>query len=281
MKQTLIRWETTEWKPLVITPSRLAVVVVVGLLVCVLAREIPAAYYNRNAGFGEFTGPDGVYHRAKTIWDWLELVVVPSMLAVIALLYSVSQKNRELTLVECRADTDRAIAAERLHDANLQAYFEKITDLVLVSQLRASDQEADIRFIARATTLATLRGLDNVRKGKLLRFLYESRLVDSMDLPESTIGLHHADLARAELVGADLSGASLEMVDFSSANLRNANLKGAHLEWANLRHAKLVGADLRGASLANADLRCADLAGANLDGATLDSAQLECGKLVS
>jgi hypothetical protein len=71
------------------------------------------------------------------------------------------------------------------------------------------------------------------------------------------LGLHGADLHRADLRGANLHDANLYDADLRGANLRDADLCGANLCGANL-----CGANLRGADLCGANLRGADLCGA-------------------
>src|SRR5207244_6815851 len=110
------------------------------------------------------------------------------------------------------------------------------------------------RIIARARTLSILRELDPVRKGSLIRFLYEYLLIltegilsdstitfydrSELKVPADIITLNEADLSGVELSGAFLMGVNLER-----ANLSNANLSGAFLWEVNLEGANLSGAN--------------------------------------
>ena len=94
-----------------------------------------------------------------------------------------------------RAQIDREIATDRLQDAALQAYYDKMTELLLKENLRDAPAGEEVISIARSRTRATLRSLDNVRKGLLVEFLHEARLIDK----QNPIIL---------LEGADLTGAS-------------------------------------------------------------------------
>ena len=118
-----------------------------------------------------------------------------------------------------------------------------MTDLMLKEGLRKSDNGAEVRQVARARTLSAFRRLNGERKGSIVRFLAEAKLLEVCDLSG-------ADLGRANLVVANLSGASL-----ADANLGGANLTGASLADADLSGAGLLQADLRGADLLQADLR--------------------------
>jgi uncharacterized protein YjbI with pentapeptide repeats len=141
-----------------------------------------------------------------------------------------------------------------------------------------TDHEYSLRDTAhssamtRARTLSLLRRLtipplDTERKGSVLQFLYESRLLDK-------------DNCIIDLGGADLSGVDLHNTNLQKANLTNVNLSEANLRGANLSEADLSGADLRGANLEGAmlikvDLREADLGGTNVQQAlTLDRTDL-------
>jgi uncharacterized protein YjbI with pentapeptide repeats len=73
--------------------------------------------------------------------------------------------------------------------------------------LRSSEEGSDVRVLARSQTLTVLQGLGPDRKRSLLRFLYESHLIDN-DNP--IVRLAGADLRGADLKGADLRGANLD-----------------------------------------------------------------------
>ena len=240
----------------------------------------------------------------KSAWDWLDLLLVPGVLAIVGLLFNRAQRKAE-----------REIAAERTREATLQNYLDKMTELMLEHRLRSSEFDDEIRGIARARTLTALRSLDGSHKGLLLQFLYESDLIGlesvvrlkvadlrSANLYEAYLyeanlqeaDFREADMRRATLNGANLVGTDLCEADLRKAylpavNLHNANLHGANLYKADLAEAFLGRTDLRNANLAEAklgqanlhraDLRGADLRGADLHGANLQEANL-CGALM-
>jgi len=202
----------------------------------------------------------------KTLWDILDLLIVPIVLAVGAFLLSRAESR-----------TEREIAAERRREDALQNYLDKMAELMLEKGLRQSEGEPEdketyeaARDVARARTLTVLRVLDGERKGILLRFLHESELIQKQDeQQDAVVTLHWADLSGAGLLGADLGGAYLRVADLLGADLRGTYLGGAELGAANL-----LGADLRWANLSWANLLGADLRGANLGGAYLERAEL-------
>lgn len=213
---------------------------------------------------------------AKTLWDWLQLLVVPAVLALGALWVNYTQKNTEIDLAEQARNQERQIATDRQQEAALAAYYDRMTDLLLNHGLRESADGTEVRSIARAVTLAVLRGLDGGRRTQAFRFLFEARLITP---PEPVIDLTGAELSDVDLSGMNLTKFSLSSVRLVRARLSNtnlteadmsfANLSGARLDVATLSHTQLVKADLSGAELAGAKLVHADLPSTRLANASL------------
>jgi uncharacterized protein YjbI with pentapeptide repeats len=231
-------------------------------------------------GLTAYIDPTGDYHPAKTLWDWMELLIIPVVLAGGGLLYSWRERKAEREEAQQRAKREREIADDRNRETTLQNYLDKMTELLLEHDLRTSESA---QAIARARTLTALRSLDAGRKGILLRFLQESDLIKTEKPVVSLKGadLFEADLQRANLFQTDLSeailfAANLSEADLALADLSEAELSLANLSKANLDKAKLGAADLSEANLFKANLFEANLYGANLTGADLRGAGL-CG----
>jgi Pentapeptide repeats (8 copies) len=173
----------------------------------------------------------------KTLWDWLQLLIIPLVLAVAALLF-----NR------ATSRTEQKIASDKQREDLLQAYLDHMEELLLEKQLGTSAPEA-VRNIARVRTVTTFSRLDSERKGRVLHFLYESELIMKGN---KIVDLSYADLRNANLVQFDKSEADLSRTDLSGAKLQGA---------------KFIGTDLSGAKLQGANLNGADLSRANLNGA--------------
>jgi hypothetical protein len=178
----------------------------------------------------------------KTLWAWLNLLIIPVVLAIGGYLFTHSQ-NR----------ATQAAAERRAQDDALQSYLNQMGQLLLDkdTQLLHPKEGDDARTLARAWTLTVLPRLDELRKRSVVQFLYESGLITKN---------------RAVI---DLAGAHLARVNLTSANLRYADLSGAYLAMANLTDAKLSEADLGDAMLFGANLSLAKLDGANLSAAVL------------
>jgi len=179
---------------------------------------------------------------AKTIWDWMEVLGVPLTVAVIGGLFVLGAQRANR-----RAEAERELAIEQAREATLRAYLDRMSDLVLSHKLQELLQDSPVRAVADARTLAALRDLDGRRKGLVVRYLHECRLI-AKDKPVVSLRL-------ADLSGADLGGANLEASDLSGANLGDADFYGANLRDANLRSAVLSEEELSKAG----DLVCATM----------------------
>jgi uncharacterized protein YjbI with pentapeptide repeats len=192
----------------------------------------------------------------RTLWDWLDLLIVPVVLAIGGYLFTRSENRATLAAAERRAQ-----------DEALQAYLDQVGQLLIDKDtpLRQSEDN-EVRPLARAQTLTVLSRLDDNRKARVVQFLYEAALI-AKDHP--VLGLSGADLS-----GTNLHGSVLSAADLRESNLEDAVLRDAHLSDANLTRANLKDADLRGANLHDANLFDANLRGAVLHDAKLHRAIL-------
>ena len=189
--------------------------------------------------------------RAKTYWDWLQLLVVPAALAVTGFWFNKRQNIRQ-----------QRIEDQHAQDTALQEYLNKMSELLIDKKLHEDPlPHGDTRVTARARTLTVLGQLDGTRKRRVIQFLREARLISTGETLEGrtinrrVVGLDGADLRNADLrkmrlVDADLSGA-----DLSGADLSEADLSGADLSRADLRGA-------RGVDTCRLDIGCKSLRGA-------------------
>jgi uncharacterized protein YjbI with pentapeptide repeats len=220
--------------------------------------------------------------RGKSLWDWLQLLIVPAVLAAGGYLFSHQQEERQ-----------QAIEDERAQEIAYQAYIDQMSQLLTEEDLSVSPDE-EVRTVARAQTLNVLVSVEDERKMRVLQFLADNDLVQG-DNP--TVNLQTADFVGAKLIANERQGASGERVNltFDDVNLSKTQLDRANLDGIRLRNASLNGAimydailifaDLQEASLVNAyiidaDMRDAHLVGANFGRAYLDEADLSQASLV-
>ena len=191
----------------------------------------------------------------------LEKVIVPLTVAVVGVLVSLATYYGKQRAEE-----------ERSQRTILQAYFDGIQTLLLEEDLRGDPDKkvdarklVDARNLARARTLKTLDALDKTRSRRVLRFLYETELIQARTAEDL---LHPSQLNPEQQPIV-----SLKYVELGAVNLRNrqllreADLEGAYLAGADLTNADLSGANLRNANLNGADLSGTDLTKADLSGA--------------
>jgi uncharacterized protein YjbI with pentapeptide repeats len=257
-------------------------------VIVALWRLIRIGYDYQWTGLGEAELPkrENVEFRPKkTVWDWLQLLIVPIVLSLISLGFTWQQDARqqkiedqrarvERAVEEQRARAEREIQEQRAQHATLEAYLEEMGTLLLDRNLRDSEENSDVRRLARARTLVVLDVLGPTRQERVLRFLSEADLIrpTSPNKPP-VVTLRYVHLENAELPhrillrGADLQQAYLARANLYDIDFRGTILAGAHLEEANLELAELQDADLSGAFLRGADLSGADLTDVDLSNA--------------
>ena len=200
----------------------------------------------------------------QTFWDWLDLLIVPVVLAIGGYLFNSSQNRTTQTAAERHAQ-----------DEALQAYLDKMSDMLIPNKDQPSLYKAhpgdSLSEVARARTLTVLPRLDGARKAQVVQFLYEAGLIAKghpilvlRGANLSDANLSHANLRSINLSGASLRDAYLFNTNLSDADLSGADLLGAYAWHVNLSSAKLVYARLSGASLLHANLSNTNLSYAYL-----------------
>jgi Pentapeptide repeats (8 copies) len=181
--------------------------------------------------------------REQTLWDWLQLLLTATVTAMIA--YFGQNISRQQYLGQQKVEESRA------QDEVLQAYLDQIGQLLLDKDrpLRQSKEGDEVSMLARARTLTALSQLDGKRKGTLIRFLSEARLIQGR--PGMNRGVRGWTQQRPiiGLTSADLSDADLSDADLTYALLAEASLRGANLRGADLSNAVLFNTDLTGATM--------------------------------
>lgn len=195
-------------------------------------------------GFGQAILPKGgekvEIRPKKTLWDWLDLLIVPAVLAIGGLFITIDLEQQRAQLEESRAQDDA-----------LQAYIDQMGVLLLERHLGEEDVKPDVRNLARARTLTVLDSLEPERKRRVLRLLHETELINTESPGQiPAIRLRYAVLEDIRvhgplLKGSDLKGADLSGANLAEADLSNCNLAEAYLSGANLARADLSGANLR------------------------------------
>jgi uncharacterized protein YjbI with pentapeptide repeats len=242
------------WQPTGVYVHWATVIVAVLVTLVILSYSVYLGYGVGWTGLGKSSVKQGV-EPAKTLWEWLGLLIVPVMLAVGGYLINRWQKDRDDKFQQAQKQREEMVALQRAQDEALRAYLDQMSDLMvdreLRRKLREETEEPDEHRIAQARTLAILLGLDKDRKRLPLKLIYELSLIAK---EEPILNLKNAGLDTADLSEITLHDACLREADLRRANLRGADLRGSDL----------TGADLRGADLRETDLSNTLLIGANL-----------------
>jgi uncharacterized protein YjbI with pentapeptide repeats len=244
---------------------------VIGLAVfaTVVITFVVAAYLRRWPWTG-FARTSGAEQGSKTLWDWLQLLVIPLGLAAVAFALNVAQSGREQRREDRRAALERSIAADRRREDALAAYVEQMSNLMLQRGLLTSKERSETRTIARTLTLSVLRRLDARRKGVVLQFLSEARLIRKED---PKVSLRDADLrnvrVRGKLGGISLDDADLRGADFRETQLGNTSFYSADLRRADFSRAFIYKVAFEFARLDSANFSRVYMTGSGFSGACL------------
>jgi hypothetical protein len=219
----------------------------------------------------------------KTLWDWLQLLIVPLVLALAAFALNAAQADRDRQQDARQAAQERVVAEDRAREDALRGYLQQISDLITDHGLASRGAGQDVRVLASTLTTTTLRRLDRERKGALLRFLVAGDLINStttwIDTRDGAFG-NVIRGPRISLAGADLRGVVVPRflrrssgpngrgryetvaATFSGADLRDADFRETNLEGVSLQSADLRGADFTDAGLSRTVLSFSCLSGA-------------------
>src|SRR6266699_6375147 len=186
---------------------------------------------------------------SKTLWDWLNLLgvlAIPVAVGFGTVWFTHTQQQRDQLLADQRAQTERDIAVDNQRHAVLQAYIDKMSELLLNGHLaeRTADGQPkpvdkQVRDVVRVRTITVLVQLDARRVGYVFAFLREAELM-SATKDDNAISLKNADLHAVNWSQADLRGADLRQANLSGAYLQRADLSGANLSGAKFTDEQLA-----------------------------------------
>ena len=278
----------------------LALALVVACLV--VTGAFVALAYARGWSWTGFAG-QGAGGTRKTLWDWLQLLVIPLAVAGVAFALNTWQSDRDQRREDRRQRETRMRAADDRREDVLRTYLQDMSGFMLRGGLLHSPGRSAVRSVARTVTLTALRRLDPDRKSIVVRFLAEARLIrgpvpkvslsgaDLRGIALPDVTLDRPDFTESRLDGADFRNAVLIAATFSRAALRRSDFRGAQFpqSYAAVAAGVPIGPDVRtwdipplaysftgalfdGAVLTGARFDKTDLPGADFSGAQLLSA---------
>ncbi|SHH92678.1 Pentapeptide repeat-containing protein [Flavobacterium sp. CF108] len=199
----------------------------------------------------------------KKLWDWLDLLIVPLSIATIGWIYKEYEKSK-----------DEKKDFENKQNETLDSYFRVISDLIIKSNLLDIHLNKESKIIARTRTIVAIENLNDERKGQVLQFLYESKLID-----KDIIELIGANFRTSEVSGIVLKDTIIKGVyfcnskfirsyldrsvftacDFTNTDFTDSSMQNTDLSYTKLIRCKLVNIDLTTVDFEGADLTDADL----------------------
>src|SRR4051812_10016274 len=114
--------------------------------------------------------PDRLGFRGKTLWDWLQLMIVPAILIGVTLEFNAAQTRRDDAVAGRRLVSDRVAAENVRQDTTLNDYFKQMSDLMLTKKLLSSKALDPVASVARTVTVTALRRLNAERQGEVVQF---------------------------------------------------------------------------------------------------------------
>ena len=214
----------------------------------------------------------------KSFWDWLQLLIVPLMLAFGGLYVNYAFETR-----------DKQIAEDGKKQELLKDYFSKMQTLIVETKKSKDSQPKIVETkksvettkskdsqpnpdgapllpefipIAQALTLAVLDELDGKRKGKVISYLAESKLITANIKDQKSkpvIDLRKANLKEIVLEDVSLDGLSITGADMTEAKLTEVILTNSNLVSSKFINATLDTVDFSGSKLGNSNFYDADL----------------------
>lgn len=264
--------------------------------VCIGIVALISAMALKRGNWANWTG-----FKNKTLWDWLELFIVPASIAMLGYVFQRQQQKR----TEFLSKEQREIASDEAKEEVLQAYFDRLSSLLVDKNILAiankkgnkilvpgqgggssqptekitAEQSALLRAsidIIRAQTLSILRRFQNDknRKTSVIRFLLEADIIKEIQLPLYDADLSDIDLGNWELSNTDLNSADFRGTDLSSTDFRGATLFSSDFRNADLSNTDFSNTDLMDAIFIDTTIIQAIFTDANLNGANFHNTNL-------
>lgn len=157
-------------------------------------------YFQKITGFSD-----------KTLWDWLQLLIVPVILSA-GFWYFNTQYNNQVM------ERDLRIAEDLNRETVFQSYLDNITELILVNNLLdlKESNDSSVKKVAQVRTIHSLRLLDPPRKNLLIQYLRDS-------------GLNAYLLSNTNLTGINLDTCDLSEINFAKSILNDNNFSSTSL----------------------------------------------------
>ena len=253
-------------------------------------------YYNFDTGFySRYVKLKEGYHYIpyKTLWDWMQLLIIPIALVLGGYFLNRSEKRREVKAAEKRAKIDREIAKQqreedksiafeqrmleleiakvRNEEKVLSKFLDEMSGLILEKNLISSAEGDLIRQFARIRTISALHQLSENRVNIVFNFLRDTNLIRSI---YNRVEDEKIDLNGVKFRNVDFSLSYLELVKFNESNFINSKFLETNFVNAYCENAYFDYCDFEKAILNNAKFQRVKITGSNLKKSSLWSIDL-------
>jgi uncharacterized protein YjbI with pentapeptide repeats len=214
----------------------------------------------------------------KTLWDWLQLLLVPVVLAIVAFSFNAGQ-----------ASTNQQLEEQSKQEQVVNDYLDQMSTILLQYHLHDSQPGDPIRALAQASTLTALDRLDSEHKSIIVLFLYRADILKyhyykhnetECGDPKVLKKQFHDEnpiitLSQGHIEGVTINDLGLSCIDLHNMYLEGSNFSASDLDRADLGLSFAMNADFSHTSMIAANLYFLDLADANLQGAILRYANMK------
>jgi uncharacterized protein YjbI with pentapeptide repeats len=219
-------------------------------------------------GFGNYNEVAGV-QRSKTLWEWLDLLLIPFVVGIIAWSFKEAEK-----------ETASKSEYERSQNETLDSFVNIMTELITKHNLANKSSSLETKIIARTRINLAFSNLNGARKGQVLQFLFESGLIDY----NPKINIIGGNMKNTILDGIVLSKSEIKGVYFNNATIKEANLNEAiftscDFTKADLSKSLVINTNFSYTNLTKSKLKNMDLTSVNFEGANLTKADLRGSKI--
>jgi uncharacterized protein YjbI with pentapeptide repeats len=193
----------------------------------------------------------------KQLWNWLELLIIPVILAFGGLSIQSQQAKKQ-------EDEN----TKKAQQESLKKYYQNVINLVDIRQEKKDfdkeniylsltdklnqEQYREEKKALESFTRLIFSEINGSQKRQVIEFLYGLGLIKCSENKDKTLNCNDAlSLNKVDIRNANLSYLSLPNASFKGAYLNNANLSNSNLELVNFENASLEDVNLELARLSN------------------------------
>lgn len=173
-----------------------------------------------------------IHQQSKTLWDWLQLLLVPIILILGGFWLNRSESRHSLEMQKSINDTNLSIEKERFEDGILNSYINDIAQMIINSDT-AKLRTNRIMAVYKIKTLTTLNRLNSERRNYLIQFLVDSKMLNYWDFLSDFKNIHVSGIFFNDVSFDDFKfiGSSISSSRFFSCSIQSS--KSSHSDFTS------------------------------------------------